>query len=329
MKKYLFTVLGTLVVLVSVMLADYNINKDFAVVQTMELKGETVNRYVSASGVIHEADKRDIYGKLPFKMEKVNVSVGDHVKVGQVLGYLDKNTFLNELNLSILQRGSGMTDSANAADLESMRQEIIQTDERVISPIDGVVTAVNCYESGRITTDLPIFTVSNLEEFYIQAKVPEHKAKEIFINQAVKVTAGGLHQQCDGMVESISPVVQTNQFVITDSLNLEVKIALKQVLKEMKPGMNTELQFLTTVRANAVIVPFDAVLEDEGGQYVYLNRSGYAKKQYVTLGEEFATKVEVLKGVSPADKLILEPRQNNMTHGQKIDEIPKEAGYAD
>ncbi len=329
MKKYVFTVLGTAAILFSVLLADYSINKDFAVVQTMQMKGETVNRYVLASGTVHEADKRDIYAKLPFKMGKINVSVGDRVKIGQKLGYFDKNTFLNELNLAIVQKGSQVTSVGSYPDLESMRQEVEGTEEEIVSPIDGVVTEVNCYENGRISTDIPIFSVSNLEHFYITAKVPENKAKDIFLNQTVEIQATGLHQQYEGTVEAISPVVQAGQLLKSETPGVEVKVTLKQVSEEMKPGMTAELKFLTTVRANAVVVPFDAVLEDEGGQYVYLNRSGYAKKQYVTLGEEFETRVEVLKGVSPEDKLILEPRQNEIVHGTKIDEIPKEEPYED
>ncbi len=327
MKKYVFTVLSTAVILFSVLLADYSINKDFAVVQTMQVKGETVKRYVSASGTVYAADKRDIYAKLPFKMGQINVSVGDKVKTGQRLAYLDKNTFLNELNLAILQKNSQFSSAGGYPDLESMRQEVEATETEVLSPIDGIVTAVNCYENGRISTDLPIFSVSDLDHFYISAKVSENKAKDIFQNQTVLIQAAGLNREYEGMVESISPTMESGQMLKAEAPSVEVKVMLKQTSEEMKPGMTAELKFLTTVRANAVVVPFDAVLEDGDGQYVYLNRSGYAKKQYVTLGEEFETRVEVLRGISPEDKLILEPRQNNITHGKKIDEIPGEENH--
>lgn len=328
MKKYLFTVLGTGLILLSVFLADYSINKDFAVVKTLQVQGETVNRYVTASGTICESDKRDIYVNLPFKMAKVNVKVGDRVKTGQKLAYLDKKAFLNELNLAIVKGDAPVYSSDETGtnqDLLQLKKEVEETPETVISPIDGIVTGVNCSENGRVSTEIPVIRVSNMESFYIKAKIPENKAKDIYLNQMVFIKAAGMNQEYEGIVESISPTAQTGQAAKQDTPYIEANVKLNQISDEIKPGLTAELKFLTDTKPDAIVVPFDSVLEDEDGHYVYLNRSGYAKKQYVSLGEEFETRVEIQKGVSKEDKVILHPRKNEITHGKKIDEITGES----
>lgn len=327
MKKYFFTALGTGLILLSVFLADYSINKDFAVVKTLQVEGETVNRYVTASGTIYETDKRDIYVNLPFKMAKVNVKVGDRVKTGQKLAYLDKKTFLNELNLAIVKGDAPVYSSDGTGtnqDLLRMKREVEETEEAVVSPIDGIVTGVNCFENARVSTEIPVIRVSNLESFYIKAKVPEKKAKDIYPNQMVFIKAAGMNQEYEGTVESLSPTAQADQTARQESPSVEVNVKLDRVSDEIKPGLTAELKFLTNTKPDTIVIPFDSVLEDEGGNYVYLNKSGYAKKQYVTLGEEFETRVEIQKGLSKEDKVILHPRKNEITHGKKIDEITEE-----
>lgn len=328
MKKYLFTVLGTALILLSVFLADYSVNRDFAVVKTMQVKGETVHRYVTASGMICEADKRELYVNLPFKMAKVNVKVGDRVKTGEKLAYLDKKAFLNELNLAIV-KGDTPVYSADGAgtnqDLLQLKKEVEGTPEAVASPIDGIVTGVNCYENARASTEIPVICVSNMDSFYIKAKIPENKAKDVYLNQPVFVKAAGMNREYEGMVESISPTAQSGQFTKQEAPSIEVNVKLRQISDEIKPGLTAELKFLTDTKPDAIVVPFDSVLEDEGGNYVFLNRDGYAKKQYVILGEEFETRVEIQQGVSKEDKVILYPRKNAIAHGKKIDEIAGES----
>ena len=70
-----------------------------------------------------------------------------------------------------------------------------------------------------------------------------------------------------------------------------------------------------------MIIPFDSVMLDEATPYVFINRYGYAVKRYVNLGEEYETDVEVLSGLNADEKLILNPKIQELKEGDKLSEI--------
>ena len=57
----------------------------------------------------------------------------------------------------------------------------------------------------------------------------------------------------------------------------------------------------------ASILPYEAVSQDEKGEYVYVYESGRAYKRYIETGEELANGVEILSGLSETEEIIADP----------------------
>jgi len=78
-------------------------------------------------------------------------------------------------------------------------------------------------------------------------------------------------------------------------------------------GMTVDVDIVTAERANATLVPADAVLHGppQGGRagpaYLFVARDAHAKRIDVELGAVGAGKAEILSGLDEADKVIVDP----------------------
>lgn len=72
------------------------------------------------------------------------------------------------------------------------------------------------------------------------------------------------------------------------------------------PGEGIEVQVELDVREQTLTVPEEALLVSEEGTAVYVVEGGMARRRTVTLGARAGGRVEVLNGLSPGDKLVLD-----------------------
>ena len=54
----------------------------------------------------------------------------------------------------------------------------------------------------------------------------------------------------------------------------------------------------------ALVVPINAIQRSEGGDFVFVNEGGIAKKKNVKLGATYAGNTEILSGLNAGDQLI-------------------------
>jgi hypothetical protein len=74
---------------------------------------------------------------------------------------------------------------------------------------------------------------------------------------------------------------------------------------EILPGSFTEAYLLSATEVDAITVPIQALAEEQGLHYIYiqLDDEGY-KKQEVLAGEDDGERVKILSGVRAGDKVV-------------------------
>ncbi len=113
--------------------------------ETTEIQQKTIENKISVSGTVESSDATNVYSKLAYPVESVNVKVGDTVKKGDVLCTIDTE----ELQQQILQQqaaveSSGINTDYNLSEAERQYNEALEKYENGENP--SIVSAQRAVE---------------------------------------------------------------------------------------------------------------------------------------------------------------------------------------
>jgi cobalt-zinc-cadmium efflux system membrane fusion protein len=74
---------------------------------------------------------------------------------------------------------------------------------------------------------------------------------------------------------------------------------------KLRLGMQANLRLAAGARQNVLLVPKEAVLDNEGKKIVYVLRTGEEfERREVVIGDEYEGKVAILSGVMPGERVV-------------------------
>ncbi|MEH7507939.1 efflux RND transporter periplasmic adaptor subunit [Priestia megaterium] len=185
----------------------------------------------------------------------------------------------------------------------------------VASDINGTVLEVD-KEAVNNTSDVqkPLIHIGNTDEYLATGVLSEYDALKIKTGQAVKITSDVLpDKEWAGSVKQIDylPQQQASAEAGNDGANqypVEVKVD-DQDITMIKPGFKLLLEIETSSK-KASSLPIKAVVNEDGGKYVYVVKDKKAVRKEVKIGETTNKFIEIKSGVSSKDKVITNPTKN-------------------
>ena len=148
-------------------------------------------------------------------------------------------------------------------------------------------------------TSDPVLRVIDPRTLQVVASVPAAQLQRIVVGHGASVTGPG-----GGEPEEATVLTKAAQLDPTGSVG-DVRLALKGRSK-LTAGMPVQVSIVGEQHANAVVIPAAAVLHDGDEAYVMLAGSdNIAHRQVVVLGLTSRETVEVVKGVSAGDRVIV------------------------
>ena len=255
---------------------------------------------------------------------------GSEVKKGDVLARLDardieaglkelkaREQFLvNEMSRvsQLIAKGAATTQAFERAgmDLQTVQGLIaVQTekiaDYTIVSPMDGVVMRRDgevgeIAESGQI-----LFRIGVPKPLQVVAEVNEEDIPRVALGQtALFRTDAFLGRRLEGKVAEITPMGDVN------AKTFRVKMALPDDTP-LRPGMSVEANIVIREKANALLVPADAVQ----GNAVFVVDGSRIKKRAVTIGIRGTRAVEVLDGLKEGER-VASPATAALTDGARV-----------
>jgi membrane fusion protein, multidrug efflux system len=179
---------------------------------------------------------------------------------------------------------------------------------RIVSPIDGVVTAKSVDEGTLVMPGTPLITVEETGHFRLDASVPERFLGLLRVGERVPVTLGS--QQVEGRVIEIVPAADpsTRTFV--------AKVELPRTCK-CQSGQFGSADF-TVGSGNRVLVPTDALLRrgELEGLFV-IDSKGVAYYRLVKTGKTFGRKIEILSGLDDGERVAVS-KINQLSDGVRV-----------
>ena len=169
----------------------------------------------------------------------------------------------------------------------------------ITAPISGVVASRSIKSGNFVQINSPIIRIVDASRLEATLNVPEREIAKLTPGQAVGLAVDALPgKQFTGTVDRVAPVVDngTGTFRVVASFPGN---------GELQPGMFSRLDINYDQRADALVVPRTALLEDGGEPAVYVVRDGKAQRTVLKLGYNDAGWVEVREGLKPGEQVVI------------------------
>ena len=119
-----------------------------------------------------------------------------------------------------------------------------------------------------------------------------------------------LTESLEGRIEYISPIAEVVPTSQGEQTQVKIRIAVEtdRKLEQLKPGFNVNLKVILNQKDNAIVIPVEAVIENDGKKLVYLvGEDGIAAEREVQTGLSNELFTEVIAGLNVGEKVILSP----------------------
>ena len=182
---------------------------------------------------------------------------------------------------------------------------------RIVSPIDGIVTAKSVDEGTLVMPGTPLITVEATGRFRLEAGVPERFLGMIRVGESVPVTVGS--QQTEGRVVEIVPAADpsTRTFV--------AKVVLPPSCK-CQSGQYGSANF-TIGTENRMLVPICSLAQRGELQGLFvIDSKGVAYYRLVKTGKTFGDQVEILSGLDDGDRVAVS-KIDQLSDGVRVQTI--------
>ncbi len=252
---------------------------------------------------------------------QVLVEEGQKVKAGQALVRLDPD----RARLAVAQSQAQLRKLENnyrraqqlvaqqlisAGEVDQMRYDVenarAQHDmaslelsySTVTAPISGVIASRSIKDGNFVQINTPIFRIVDDSRLEATLNVPERELATMKAGQPVLLLADALPgQRFEGTVDRVAPVVDSG----SGTFRVVCAFAGGDLLQ---PGMFGRIRIDYDQRADALVVPRLALLDDQGDPAVYVVRDGKAVRVPVKLGYTEGEWSEVREGLKEGDAVV-------------------------
>lgn len=243
-------------------------------VETVRILPERAEQTVACTGVVEAVDSTPLVFPYSCMMGQVYVQEGQRVKKGDVLAVMDK-------------------EASRDLVLPEMLVALAATEAQITAPADGVVVTVGAVEGEMLTEGTPCAVLVCDRDLQVRISIPEKHLRDLAQGMTVRITGSGFDQaQYTGTLKEIAATAQSDMgggTVVQGVVSLDAPDA------SMRVGLNARVTVVTQVDEQALVIPYEAVLTDGQGQYVYVVQDGCARRVSLT------DSVQVGKGMLVTD----------------------------
>ncbi|MGX7413312.1 efflux RND transporter periplasmic adaptor subunit [Enterococcus caccae] len=274
-KKTILGLLAVLVVAVVIFLfvRGNSEKSDAVIVRTGVVKKDTIIENLSTTGTLIPNQTQSLMGT--GNVLEVTVKVGDKVAKDNVLA-----TYDNGLQL--------------------------------IAGIDGTITQVNIKAKQADTNaqqGKPSIQLDDLSTLKVKLELSNSEASAVTINQKAKITSG--NQTFSGKVAEKDPVAQSTQSATGTTASLGAIVTFDQAPENLFAGFDADVDITTNTVENVLALPIEALTyNDKNEAIVYVVKDGKAKETKIDIGIQSDKLIEVKKGVTNGETVILSPNSD-------------------
>jgi membrane fusion protein (multidrug efflux system) len=217
---------------------------------------------------------------------------------------------LDAQNTATSQATNQANTEAFAANLRVLEQQVAF--KRVTAPFAGTITARNLNVGDLIVannTGMEMFHVQQTNPLRIYFRVPQANATDIRVDQPIDVV---FPDQGGKMVQA--KVATTSESIAANSRTLLVELHLDNPNNQIQPGSYAQARLTAGSLGQLVTLPNNTLLfRAQGLQVGVVKPDGSVELRDIKVGRDFGTTIEIVQGVTPSDKVILNPADSLVT----------------
>ncbi len=204
------------------------------------------------------------------------------------------------------------------SEIRRVRLQIAQT--QIVAPFAGRVTERSVELGQSIRTAEKLFRLGTFSPLYADVHLAEDDSHLTRRGQPVRISLASGGEPAVGEVDRISPVVDT------ETGTVKVTARFNEVSGRFRPGSFVRVDIETDTREGVVLIPKQAVVEEEGESYVVLiDEDSVARRSAVVLGYQNGTAIEAKSGVLPGDSVVI-AGQGRLKNGDKTRVVSNTGG---
>lgn len=268
---------------------------------------------VNTSGTLCYIGQGDVTSALPLVLSEFEVEEGDHVEVGDVIARVDRKaseTFISSLG-KVSQLAAATASLSTAMSL--IPEEITADRSGTVISTAGAGAAV---ESGT-----SIATIAGTDSLVLTSAVSELNIARIQPGQPVEFTLSAYPNDVfTGTVSKIAGSARSQYSGAVLETVVDVLISPDSTDPRLCSGLTADVRFQLSDPRKICVLPYNAIGQDEEGEYVYLLEDGAAVKHKIFTGAEFSDGTEVIKGATINDKVFLDPEDISLSKYVRIEQ---------
>ena len=195
--------------------------------------------------------------------------------------------------------------ASRQANVARLRQ--LQGFERIVAPFSGVITAratdVGALINAGGAQGAELFRIADEQKLRTYVDVPQSYASEIHGGTQAEL------QFPDRPGKAYpATVTRTASAIDPQARTLHVELDIDNASGELFPGSFTEVHFKLPPAGHGVQLPGASLLfRAEGARVAVVGPNGRVVLKPVTVGRDFGATLEILTGVGPSDRVVLNP----------------------
>jgi RND family efflux transporter MFP subunit len=323
--------------------------QDAVPVETQVASLTPYSHRITCTGTLSGIREATVSSQLAAEVRHVAVELGDDVRAGELLVQLDDDLYRDKLRQAeaellsaeaswelarsdlvrheeLFEKGhlsQGEVEAFRArakaaeaghlgakAALESAQHQF--KDTRIVSPIDGRVSAVLVELGETVGPGSPVTMVVEIDSVEVTAGLPEEDVVKARPGMEADVHVAALGEQgFAGRVAAVGPMARM------DTGTFPVEIHLANPDHRLLPGMVAKVELVSETTRSVIWVPRDAVVWQYGQPVLFVVEDEKAIRRSVSLGVEEEGGVEVTEGLDSGDEVVV-LGQNNLQDGTPV-----------
>ena len=251
----------------------------------------SIRTFISTTGTVQPQNRLEIKPPISGRIEEILVKEGEKVKVGKILAWMSST------------ERAALLDAARAQGEETLKywQEVYKPTP-LIAPINGDVI-VKAVEPGQTVSSNDAVIVLS-DRLIVKAHVDETDIGRVKPGQPAII---GLDAYPRVKVKARVAHISYESNIMNNVTIYEVDILPERVPEVFRSGMSANVNIVEKSKKNILLIPLEAVMQDEEGSSVLLSQ-GTGKKPVlhrIEPGISDGKNLEVIAGLSANDKIVI------------------------